>query len=85
MNEICAKTFFKGKFMCTLKFCVCAHLMTCAGAHAHERNSRMNIDHEMCCYHSLSLQPIFNLVCAWKQKTCSEERSVIAVFETFVN
>jgi len=36
MHEICANTFFKGKFMCTPSFLVCAHLTTCARAHSLE-------------------------------------------------
>src|SRR6218665_2519867 len=30
MHEICARTFFKGTFMCAPNFLVCAHLTTCA-------------------------------------------------------
>jgi len=35
MYEICAKTIFKGKFMCASSFLVCVHLTTCVRAHAH--------------------------------------------------
>jgi len=33
MYEMCAKTFFKGKFMCAPSFLVGTHLTTCVRAH----------------------------------------------------
>src|SRR6218665_1466889 len=36
MYEICANTFFKGKFLCAPSLLVCAHLTTCVRAHSLE-------------------------------------------------
>jgi len=36
VNEICAKTFWEGTFLCAPSFLVCARLTTCVRAHSLE-------------------------------------------------